>query len=249
MVEATLAAIKYNLSFFSKGLLIFFLILSVLAPSYVLWVLYPQKNLLPLPDDLISIQSRQGNLFLESTNLLRADLELLLRSFQPQETTSFCGVASGVTVINALGGNLNQWTFFKNTDAKSRTFREVLFEGMSLEHLSSLLKNQNVSANITYASDINEATFREALYSNLSNPLDFIIVNYQRKMLGQGRGGHISPIAAIEKESDYVLILDTAAHKYPPTWVKLSDLYKAMNTQDSSTDKSRGFITIKPDNS
>ena len=51
MVEATLAAIKYNLSFFSKGLLIFFLILSVLAPSYVLWVLYPQKNLLPLPDN------------------------------------------------------------------------------------------------------------------------------------------------------------------------------------------------------
>ena len=144
MVEATLAAIKYNLSFFLRGLLIFFLILSVLAPSYVLWVLYPQKNLLPLPDDLISIQSRQGNLFLESTNLLRADLELLLRSFQPQETTSFCGVASGVTVINALGSNFNQWTFFKNTDAESRTFREVLFEGMSLEHLSSLLKNQNV---------------------------------------------------------------------------------------------------------
>ena len=64
-------------------------------------------------------------------------------------------------------------------------------------------------------------------------------------MLGQGRVGHLSPIAAIEKESDYILILDTAAHKYPPTWVKLSDLYQAMNTQDSSTDKSRGFITIK----
>ena len=45
-----------------------------------------------------------------------------------------------------------------------------------------------------------------------------------------------------------VLLLDTARYKYPPHWVPLKLLYKAMRTRDSDSGLYRGYIiiTIKP---
>ena len=59
-----------------------------------------------------------------------------------------------------------------------------------------------------------------------------MIVNYLRKALGQQSGGHISPLAAYDVEADRFLILEVARYKYPPVWVKASDLFDAMNTTD-----------------
>ena len=41
-----------------------------------------------------------------------------------------------------------------------------------------------------------------------------------------------------------VLIMDVARFKYPPHWVPLSVLYKAMLDKDTSTDKSRGYLML-----
>ncbi|MGB6297273.1 MAG: phytochelatin synthase family protein, partial [Rivularia sp. (in: cyanobacteria)] len=56
--------------------------------------------------------------------------------------------------------------------------------------------------------------------------------------------GHISPLAAYNKETDRFLILDVSRYKYPPVWVKAEDLWKAMNTKDSVSDKTRGFVLV-----
>jgi hypothetical protein len=53
--------------------------------------------------------------------------------------------------------------------------------------------------------------FREIVRDNLQEPDNFVLVNYQREVLGQRRVGHISPIAAYDEESDLVLILDAAS--------------------------------------
>jgi hypothetical protein len=83
---------------------------------------------------------------------------------------------------------------------------------------------------------------------NLSNEDDYLLVNYQREVLGQERVGHISPLAAYDRDSDRVLILDTAGYKYPPTWVPMESLFTAMSTVDSASGKSRGFIEISARN-
>ena len=79
---------------------------------------------------------------------------------------------------------------------------------------------------------------------NLSTPGDYLVVNYQREVLGQNKVGHISPLAAYDRETDTVLILDTASYSYPPTWVPVADLFAAMATTDRSSGKSRGFVEV-----
>ena len=72
-----------------------------------------------------------------------------------------------------------------------------------------------------------------------------MIVNYLRKSIGQEIGGHISPLAAYDDDTDRFLILDVARYKYPPVWVTAADLYAAMNTVDSDNDnKTRGYVLI-----
>ena len=73
----------------------------------------------------------------------------------------------------------------------------------------------------------------------------FVIINYLRKAIGQEKGGHISPLAAYDKETDMFLILDVARYKYPPVWVKAAELFGAMNTVDKDNEsKTRGYILI-----
>jgi hypothetical protein len=58
-------------------------------------------------------------------------------------------------------------------------------------------------------------------------------------------GGHISPLAAYDDKTDRFLIMDVARYKYPPVWVKASDIFDAMNTPDAINDgKTRGYVLV-----
>jgi len=70
------------------------------------------------------------------------------------------------------------------------------------------------------------------------------LVNYLRKAIGQETGGHISPVAAYNQETDHFLILDVSRYKYPPVWVKAEELWQAMATVDSTSGKTRGFVLV-----
>ena len=83
----------------------------------------------------------------------------------------------------------------------------------------------------------------------MATPGQYVIINYLRKAIGQEKGGHISPLAAYDVETDRFLILDVARYKYPPVWVKASELFDSMNTQDSDNEnKTRGFVLISKAN-
>jgi len=75
---------------------------------------------------------------------------------------------------------------------------------------------------------------------------DYIIVNYQRSILSQGKSGHISPLAAYHEASDQFLIKDVASYKYPPVWTSTENLWKAMTTTDSIFKKTRGYLVVRP---
>lgn len=70
-------------------------------------------------------------------------------------------------------------------------------------------------------------------------------ISYSRKTLGQTGDGHFSPIAAMDKESNSVLMFDTARFKYPPYWVPMEVLFQSMLPLDSATGKSRGYVVLK----
>lgn len=73
----------------------------------------------------------------------------------------------------------------------------------------------------------------------------FIIANFDRQALGQTGSGHFSPIGGFHREQDLVLIMDVARFKYPPWWVPVKDLWRAMSIGDPQTEESRGYFVAR----
>jgi hypothetical protein len=203
----------------------------------------PATAPLPLPDRLVSATTPEGQrLLAESTGL--ADHPSLMASFESQRRPAFCGVASSVAVLNALraaGPRLTQAGFFHEWT----TELQVTFKGMSLQELAAVLRQHGATAVAVFAQDTTIEAFRSAAAANLSRPGDYVLVNYERSALGQQGGGHISPLAAYNAATDRFLVLDVAAHRYPPTWVTAADLWTSMDTTDSASGRSRGFVLVQ----
>lgn len=220
------------------------LILVLSAVGYLGWTLYPHQNLQTLPAGLTALSDSAGQELLNGAEQ-RADFERLTQTFQPQALGSFCGVASSVTVLNALGQNLDQYSFFTPQTESVRSVKNIMLGGMSLHELAGLLVVHGATPKLHYADQSSESEFRETLKRNLANDKDFLVVNYQREILGQGSTGHISPLAAYDADTDQVLLMDVAEHKYPPTWIPVPLLFKAMLTTDTSSGKMRGFVEVE----
>lgn len=225
------------------SLAVFIAALALGFGGFVWWKLQPRHDPQPLPAALIAHDSAEGKSLIEGADA-RADYQPLSDAFEHQTLVSFCGVASGVTVLNAMGRNLTQRTFFTDDTDPVRSRFQVMFGGMSLPELAGLLEAHGTEATFQHAAASTAEEFRTALETNLGQERDFMLVNYEREALGQGQVGHISPLAAYDRETDKVLILDTAGHKYPPTWAPVELLFSAMSTIDTSTGKTRGFVEI-----
>jgi hypothetical protein len=211
---------------------------------------------LPLPQNLVDFRSDLGAELLLESDANEAYFPLS-SNFVTQQNQAYCGVASIVMVLNALAlpapttpefDPYHTFTQDNFLDASSDAVlpRDVLRQrGMTLDQIGSLLELRPVTAEVRHAGDSSLEEFRTKAREYLATDDRFVIVNYLRKAIGQETGGHISPLAAYDAESDQFLILDVARYKYPPVWVKAADLFAAMNTTDSDNDgKTRGYVLI-----
>jgi hypothetical protein len=211
---------------------------------------------LPLPDSLTGFSTHDGEVYFAESDAHEAYFPLA-DNFLTQKTQSYCGVASIVMVLNALGvpaPAVPEYqpyrTFTQDNILSERTDavlpRETLAkQGMTLDQIGGILATQPVKAEIHHASDSSVEEFRKLASAYLREPGHFVIVNYLRKALGEELGGHISPLAAYDGKADRFLILDVARYKYPPVWVKTADMFAAMNTPDAANDnKTRGFVLV-----
>jgi hypothetical protein len=225
---------------------------SLLAPAAPL----AHAEALPLPANLTALNSDEGERYFLESGALAAYFPIA-DSFVTQKTQAYCGVASIVMVLNALGAPapttpeyqpyhiFTQDNFLdEHTDAVLP--RDVLAkQGMTLDQLGGLLALHPVTIEVHHAADGGLDAFRAAARDYLAAKDHFVLVNYLRKTLGQQLGGHISPLAAYDAKADRFLVLDVARYKYPPVWVKASDLFDAMNTTDAANDnKTRGYVLI-----
>ena len=210
---------------------------------------------LPLPQNLINFNSAEGEKLLINSHALQ-DYFPLSMQFVTQKNQAYCGVASSIMVLNALPipapeapeyGSYHLFTqdnFFNAQTQKVVAPEVVARKGMTLEQLGKLLESYAVKADVHHAGDTTLDEFRSLVVKNLQEPGNFVLVNYLRKAIGQETGGHISPVAAYNTETDRFLILDVSRYKYPPVWVKASELWQAMATVDSSSGKTRGFVLV-----
>ncbi len=211
---------------------------------------------LPLSPNLIDFNSDEGEkLLIDSKS--REDFFPLSTQFVTQNNQAYCGVASIVMVLNSLGipapeapqykpyRVFTQENFFSNEKTKEVIAAEVVSrKGMTLDQIGGLLASYGVKVNVYHAADTSLEKFRSLAAENLKQPGNFILINYLRKEIGQEKGGHISPLAAYNEQTDRFLILDVSRYKYPPVWVRAADLWKAMSTTDSESGKTRGFVFV-----
>jgi hypothetical protein len=221
-----------------------------------LFVAAANGETLKLPDNLAGFSTNAGESYFTESDAREAYFPLA-SNFLTQKTQAYCGVASIVMVLNALNvpaPPVPEYepyrTFTQDNVLTQQTDavlpRDVLArQGMTLDQIGGILATQPVKAEVHHAADSSVDEFRNLARSYLGQPGHFVLVNYLRKAIGQERGGHISPLAAYDGKADRFLILDVARYKYPPVWVKTSDIFDAMNTQDSDNEnKTRGFVLV-----
>ena len=232
------------------------LLVAGAALALGLFIVGANADTLALPDNLAGFTTHDGEAYFAESDAREAYFPLA-SNFLTQKTQAYCGVASIVMVLNALGvpappvpEYAPYRTFTQDNVLNDQTDavlpRDVLArQGMTLDQIGGILATQPVKAEVHHASMSSVDEFRKLASSYLGQPGHFVIVNYLRKAIGEQIGGHISPLAAYDSKADRFLILDVARYKYPPVWVKAADIFDAMNTPDAQNgDKTRGFVLV-----
>ena len=186
----------------------------------------------------------------------RVDYNSLMATFTTQERQTLCSVATGVSILNALPIKrpvdpkykpypfFTQANYFNDRVAAIVDRPTTLRIGQTLEQAAKVMTVHGATARHIHAADSSAAEFRRIAKQNMAEQNNFVAINYRRNFVGQPPGAHFSPLGAYDAATDSFLILDVARYKFPPVWVPAEDLFRAMNTMDSDSGKTRGFIVV-----
>ena len=227
------------------------------TPSVLPWLTAPARaQTLTLPATSIGLNSPEGQrLLLEST--YRADYWPLSIAYQTQAQPSHCGPASSVMVLNALGlpapasgvhppfHRFDQDNFFSPAAQRVLSLDRLSHQGATLEELAGMISSWGAQVQVEHARPGGLEDFRRQAREALGSGTRFVIINFHRDPLGQVGGSHFSPLAAYHQGTDRFLVMDVARFRYPPFWVPAEQLYAAMDTTDSVSHQSRGYLLIQ----
>ncbi|WP_020591693.1 phytochelatin synthase family protein [Kiloniella laminariae] len=182
---------------------------------------------------------------------------LKLASFlESEHIVTFCGPATIAGVMNTMDverpqpPQLYPWRLFTQTSIFTaanqavKPYPQVEHDGLVLPQLATFFQNLGVKAEFHHADEFTEEWLRQTITDVLADPNRRFVANYSRQPIGQEGGGHISPVAAYDVETDRALVLDVARYKYPPVWLTIADLHKAMMDKDPSSNRSRGAVIV-----
>ena len=211
---------------------------------------------LPIPNGLISLDSEQGETLFFKAEANKAYFPLGLY-FVTQDHPAFCGPASVAMVLNALHvprppskqtlgmGLYDQENIFDARTEAVKPRGAVMQSGMTLDELGKILVAHDLQVTVHHAGESSIEEFRKLAIGELRGNDRFVLVNYLRSGIGQSATGHISPLAAYDRDSDRFLILDVSCYKYPPVWVEAQSLFAAMNTADKDNGNlTRGYVIV-----
>src|SRR5215212_5644631 len=150
---------------------------------------------LPLPQNLINLNSNQGSALLHDSEALQSYWPLSIQ-FVTQKNQAFCGVASIVMVLNALGvpapstPEFEPFKTFTQDNLLDEETEKVLPVsvlskiGMTLDQIGGILNTYGVKAEVHHAAETSLEEFRALARQALSTPDHYIVVNYLRRAIG-----------------------------------------------------------------
>lgn len=209
----------------------------------------------PLPAACIPFASEDGRrLFQEAlADGTMAGYFALAEQFHTQADPAFCGLGTLVVVLNALAIDpgpqrrwKGPWRWFSEEHLDCcRPLPEIQRTGLTIPQLVCLARCNGARVSARYGDETTVEAFRQAVREAASTPGEpHLVVSYDRATLGQTGSGHFSPVAGYHAGRDQVLILDVARFKYPPHWVSLEALFRALLPHDPETGRSRGFMQL-----
>jgi hypothetical protein len=185
-----------------------------------------------------------------------ADYWQLIPWFTNQENQAYCGVASAVTVLNAMPikkpvdpiyapfAYFTQSNFFTPEVVKVIGPQTVRNQGMTRDEMVETLMQLGVKATTVAGDEVDEPALRKLVQKAMGDDGQYVLVNFLRRSLGQPGGGHWSVLAAYDAQSDRVLILDVSKYMYSPEWVTIHTLHKAIDTLDATSNRARGLVFV-----
>lgn len=174
----------------------------------------------------------------------------LAAQFHTQSEPAYCGLGTLAMVLNALAIDPQRiwkgpWRWFSEELLDCCSPLEVVKKnGITISEFVCLARCNGAAAQPIYASESDVDQFREVVRECSARDDRLLVVSYDRRGLKQTGSGHFSPIGGYHPDKDMVLILDVARFKYPPHWVSLPTLFAAMQTIDSASQRSRGYISV-----
>lgn len=119
--------------------------------------------------------------------------------------------------------------------------KQVQDFGYQLRQFDAMLRANALATKLVVVDDaLSEQSVRAELADSLARNGVYVIVNYRRQTVGQKGGGHISPLAAYDADSDSFLVLDVNPAAAGWVWMDAATLVKGMRTFD--TVENRGYV-------
>lgn len=211
------------------------------------------------PTGLIFYDSKRGiELFKQAR--YKDDFWSLDRYFVTQKNLSFCGIASLAMVFNAINiippvsKTYYPYRFFTQDDLvkglhdPKLSYQKISKNGLTLEELVDIAKRYH-AVHVEYHHAEGDKgcfiQFKSKAIHAIQSGKEFIIVNFNRKLIGEIGSGHFSPLGAYDSESKRFLLLDVSRYKYPPAWVNEKKLWASMLSIDTNSHKTRGYLILK----
>lgn len=176
----------------------------------------------------------------------------LAEQFHTQAEPTFCGLGTLVTALNALGIDpartwKGPWRWFSEELLDCCVpLEHVRMRGLDLDELACLARCNGAGVALAHSDEGDVSAFREVVRAT-SRGDGVLVAAYDRAALGQTGSGHFSPIGGYHAARDLVLVLDVARFKYPPHWVPVESLWRAMSSIDGATGRSRGYLVLRAD--
>lgn len=155
-----------------------------------------------------------------------------------QSNGSRCGPASLLNVFRSLGDPIHDEDAVLEGSGKCWT--GVCIMGLTLDELADLARLRT-DRTVTVLRDLSPEAFLEHL-RRANDPSRRYVINFSRKPIFDGGGGHHSPIGGYLEAQDLVLVLDVNAD-FRPWLIERERLYIAMNTLDG--ERKRGLLLVE----
>lgn len=214
------------------GLLVVFLALAA-AVVALPFVLKPP----PIPPAVIASSVTHDAALLERAWQLPA-ARAFARELAWQSNGSVCGPASLANTFRSLGESATSED--EVLAGTGRCLTGFCFMGLTLDELAGVAR-AHTKHKVRVLRDLTPDKFRDQL--RLSNdPSRRFVVNFTRKAIFGGGGGHHSPIGGYLEPEDLVFVLDVN-RDFKPWLVERPRLFAAIDTLDGA--KKRGLLRIE----